>query len=151
MLFPCELHSVVLGLANPQQMDISVQALPITELARFTGLNAPIPGFIPISLRIGPFTISIVPKAVVDGINDDCFVGGIASITGKCSGQAPAMTAKTAILTTVHLTTSLVSMMNISLTTSSGGALVPASIFCTRSSVGRMIGRQSVQPLCWKR
>jgi hypothetical protein len=93
-------------LAYPQQILIIVQALPITELAWFTGLKAPIPAFIPNSLRIGPFTNSILPKAVVEGVSEDCLNEAIASDTGKYSGLAPAITAVTAISRTVYLMSS---------------------------------------------
>ena len=56
----------------------------MTELARFTALKAPMPEFIPISLRIGPFTRSMAPKAVVEGMSAVCLVEAMASITGKC-------------------------------------------------------------------
>jgi hypothetical protein len=93
---------VFLGLAKPWQMLINVQALPITEFAMFTALNAPIPQFMPISLRMGPFTRSIASNGVVEGISDDCLVAAVASITGKYSGLAPAITAIIATCSTVY-------------------------------------------------
>jgi hypothetical protein len=100
---PWELQRVLLVLAYPQHILIKVQALPNTEFAWFIGLNAAIPEFIPSSFRIGPFTISMLPKAVVEGAMDDCRIEAIARITGKYSGLAPAITATTAISRTVYL------------------------------------------------
>ena len=135
-----------MGRANPQQWLIRVQALPITEFALFTALKAASPEFMPISRAIGPLTRSMDSKCVVEGMRDDCPVEAMAKITGKCSGFAPAITAITAILVTVGLISSFVSIMNTSATTSSGSAQVPVCIFSTRSLVGRIMGLPSVQP-----
>ena len=78
-----------------------VQHLPIEELARFTGLRAPIPVFIPISLTMGPFTTTILAKEEVELNIDVTPLDAIARMTGKYSGFAPAITAFTATISTV--------------------------------------------------
>ena len=83
-------------------MLISVHALPITEFARLNGLSAAVPQFMPISLRIGPFTTIMRPQEVVElGIDGSCEAAS-ARITGKCSGRAPAITAIAATFSTVY-------------------------------------------------
>ena len=68
-----------------------------------------------------------------------------ARITGRYSGRAPAMTALTATFSTVNSQNSRNAVGRSRPTTSSGGWLVPLSIASTRASVGRTIGRKSVQ------
>ncbi len=68
-------------------------------------------------------------------------------MTGKCSGSAPAITAFTATFSTVDSQNSIPIVGRIFPTTSPGARLVPASIHSTRSSVGKTIGKKSVQLL----
>ena len=68
-----------------------------------------------------------------------------ARITGRYSGLAPAITALTATFSTVSSQNSRNAVGRSRPTTLSGGWLVPLSIAATRSSVGRMTGRKSVQ------
>ncbi len=105
----------------------------------------------PISLRTGPFTTIMLAKEVVELGKEGRPEAPRARMTGKCSGRAPAMTAMTASLSTVYLSRSSWVVTDIMPTHSSGLWSVPVSISATRSSVGRMIGRPSVQPLSRKR
>ena len=65
-----------------------------------------------------------------------------ASTTGRYSGRQPAITALIATFSTVHSARSGGSTH----TTSPGARDVPSSIRSTRSSVGGVTGRPSVQP-----
>jgi len=95
----------------------------------------------PISWRIGPLTTAML---VIEVVLLDLAVDPLAasaSITGKYSGRAPAMTAFTATFSTVYSQNSRNEVGRIRPTISSGGWLVPFSIAATRSSVGSTIGR----------
>ena len=99
----------------------------------------------PSSLRIGPFTSEIVAHDVVLLERAEMPVEAIASTTGKYSGLAPAMTAFTATFSTSNSHASRNAVGRIWPTIFSAACFVPFSISSTRSSVGRMIGRKSVQ------
>ena len=103
------------------------------------------PEFMPISLRIGPLTMATVANEVVELDRAVMPPAIIARITGRYSGLAPAITALTATFSTVNPQNSRKAVGRMRPTTSSGAWLVPASIACTRSSVGSTIGRKSVQ------
>ena len=75
-------------------------ARPMTELASAFGPSAPIPEFIPICLRIGPFTSTMLALEVVESIYGTWLAS--ARITGRYSGLAPAMTAMMATFSTVN-------------------------------------------------
>ena len=106
---------------------------------------APVPAFIPIAWRMGPFTTAIdatalelLPRAVTP-------VAARARITGKYSGRAPDITAFTATFSTVYCQYSRKCVERIRPTISSGLRRVRASMAATRSSVGSTMGRPSVQ------
>src|ERR1700740_3475544 len=106
------------------------------------------PQFMPISWRIGAFTTAML---VIDVVLLDLAVDPLAAsarITGKYSGRAPAIAAFTAPFSTVYSQNSRNEVGLIRPTISSGAWLVPFSIAVTRSSVGNVIGRQSVQWFC---
>ena len=103
------------------------------------------PASMPISFRIGPLTTEIVANDVVLLDRAVCPLAAIARITGKYSGRAPAITALTATFSTVNSQNSRKRVGRIRPTTLSRGKLVPLSIFATRSSVGSVTGRKSVQ------
>src|SRR5687767_4766353 len=113
----------------------------MVALAWLNGAIAPVPTFMPISWRIGPFTATmaaielvVLPRALTP-------VDARARITGKYSGRAPAMTALTATFSTVYSQYSRNAVGRSRPTIVSGGRLVPVSIASTRASVGRTIGR----------
>jgi hypothetical protein len=99
----------------------------------------------PISSRIGPLTT--MPPAIEEVLLDLAVipVEAMARITGRYSALAPAITALTATFSTVSSHGSRYSVGLSRPTISSGAWLVPSSIAATRSSVGSMIGRKSVQ------
>ena len=103
------------------------------------------PEFMPISLRIGPLTIAMVAKDVVELERPVIPLASAARMTGRYSGRAPAITALTATFSTVNSQNSRNAVGRRRPTTSSRARLVPASIASTRSSVGSTIGRKSVQ------
>src|SRR6266568_6149751 len=117
----------------------------MVALAWLKGAMAPVPEFILTLSRIGPFTTTIAAIELVVLPRALTPVAAKARITGKYSGRAPAMTALTAIFSTVNSQASRKLVGRRRPTTWSGEWLVPESIRATRSSVGRMIGRQSVQ------
>ena len=84
----------------PALFESNVKALPMVALARLWGPMAPVPEFMPISLRIGPFTMIMFAIEVVE-LPKGAMVA-MARITGKYSGRAPAMTALTATFSTVR-------------------------------------------------
>jgi hypothetical protein len=102
---------------------------------------APMPEFMPISLRIGPFTIDSVAHDDVLLERAVMPLAAIARITGRYSGRAPAMTALTATFSTSNSQNSRNAVGRRRPTILSGGCDVPLSIRSTRSSVGRMMGR----------
>jgi hypothetical protein len=83
-------------------LDISVQALPIVELAWLNGPTDPIPEFILICSRMGPFTTTILAAEDVELRSEVAPVDAMARITGKYSGLAPAITALTATISTLY-------------------------------------------------
>src|SRR4030042_5504344 len=115
----------LLGRISNQQVDISDHALPMTELAILTGESAPMPEFMPISLRIGPLTSSIADQLEVEDWMASSLWAAVASITGKYSGFAPGITASTATFCTEYWTMPRISNRIISPTISSGSAHVP--------------------------
>jgi hypothetical protein len=106
---------------------------------------APVPEFIPISLRIGPLTTTIAAIELVVLPRALTPLDASASITGKYSGRAPAITALTATFSTVYSQYWRNWFERICPATSSGLRLVWASISLTLFSVGRTIGSLSVQ------
>src|SRR3712207_4743688 len=82
--------------------DSSAQDRPIVALAWLYGPIAPIPAFMPISWRIGPFTTAIAAAELVVLPRALAPEAAIARITGKYSGFAPAITALTATFSTVY-------------------------------------------------
>src|SRR5436190_5766974 len=119
-------------------------ARPIVEFAWLYGPIAPIPEFIPISLRIGPLTTEKIANDVVELDRAETPLAAIARITGRYSGFAPAITAFTATFSTVNSHHSRYEVGRSRPTTSSGLRLVAASIASTRSSVGSTTGMKSV-------
>ena len=103
------------------------------------------PELMPISLRIGPLTRLIMASDVVLTERAVTPLAACARITGRYSGLAPAITALTATFSTVSSQNSRNEVGRSRPTTLSGGWLVPLSMAATRSSVGRMTGRKSVQ------
>src|SRR5919199_6013410 len=95
-------------------------ARPIVALAWLYGPIAPVPAFMPISPRIGPFTTAIAATALEDDPRAVTPVAASARITGKYSGRAPAITAFTATFSTVYSHASRNSVGRMWPTTSSG-------------------------------
>src|ERR1700733_5233032 len=106
---------------------------------------APTPEFMPISLRIGPFTTAIIADELDELLRAESSDAARARITGKYSGRAPAITAFTATCSTVNCQAARNSTGCKWPTISSGGWLVPANMASTRSRVGSTIGSLSVQ------
>src|ERR1700722_15325236 len=106
---------------------------------------APMPAFMPISSRIGPFTTTMAEAELEVLPRAETCEAASARMTGKYSGLAPAMTAFTATCSTVysHATRNLTGCRWP--TISSPAWLVCASIAATRFSVGSTIGSLSVQ------
>ena len=117
----------------------------MVTLAWLYGPMAPMPTFMPISVRMGPLTTARFAIEVVLLDLAELPVAAKARITGKYSGLAPAITAFTATFSTVYSQYSRNSVGRMRPTTSSGLRCVPLSIAATRSSVGSSIGRKSVQ------
>jgi hypothetical protein len=103
------------------------------------------PEFIPISFRIGPLTTTTFAIEVVLLDRAVTPLAASARMTGKYSGRAPAITAFTATFSTVNSQNSRKEVGRNRPTTLSGLWLVPLSIAATRSSVGKVTGRKSVQ------
>ena len=105
------------------------------------------PASIPISLRIGPLTREIVAepschlfrRAIADRSRPS---PGSPANTQAARRPSPELTAT---FSTVNSQNSRKHVGRIRPTTLSGGRLVPFSIFATRSSVGSVTGRKSVQ------
>ncbi len=120
----------------------------MVELARLPWPRAFLRAFIPISLRIGPLTITTGPEnhrvhSRPWMLNRSVQAASTAaSTTGRYSGLQPAITALIATCSTVTGT----SAGGTTATTSCGSRLVPSSIRRTRASVGGTTGRPSVQP-----
>src|ERR1700722_7503369 len=106
---------------------------------------APTPAFMPISLRIGPFTTAIIADELEELLRAESSDAASARITGKYSGRAPAITAFTATCSTVNCQAARNSTGCKWPTISSGGWLVPANMASARSRVGSTIGSLSVQ------
>src|SRR5215467_7139181 len=106
---------------------------------------APMPAFMPIWWRIGPFTTTIAADELEVEPRADTCEAASARITGKYSGRAPAITAFTATFSTVYSQATRNSVGCICPATSSGLRLVCASMAATRFSVGRTMGSPSVQ------
>src|SRR5204863_6691322 len=100
-------------------------ARPIVALAWLYGPIAPVPAFIPISRRIGPFTTAIAATALEDDPRAVTPVAASARITGKYSGRAPAITAFTATFSTVYCQYSRKCVERMRPTISSGLRRVP--------------------------
>src|SRR5580704_5280390 len=106
---------------------------------------APTPQFMPISLRIGPLTTTIIAEELELDERADSSEAASARITEKYSGRAPAITAFTATCSTVNSQAARNSTGCRWPTISSGGWLVALSMASTRSRVGSTIGNLSVQ------
>src|SRR5580658_917014 len=106
---------------------------------------APTPAFMPISLRIGPFTTAIIADELDELLRAESSDAASARITGKYSGRAPAITAFTATCSTVYSQAARNSTGCRWPTISPGGWLVALSMASTRSRVGSTIGSLSVQ------
>jgi len=98
------------------------------------------PQFIPMLCRMGPLTTAIEAAELVVLPRAETPLAARARITGRYSGRAPAMTAFTATFSTSNCQASRVEVGRMRPTISSGRWLVPASMACTRSSVGKTIG-----------
>src|SRR3954451_4690390 len=107
----------------------------MVALAWLYGPIAPMPQFIPISLRMGPLTTTIAEDELEVEPRAEISDAASARITGKYSGLAPAMTARTASFATVYSYTARNSVACMRPTISSGWRLVAASIAATRFSV----------------
>src|SRR5215475_9632356 len=105
------------------------------------------PLFMPISLQIGPLTTESAANDVVLDERAVTPLADIARITGRYSGLAPAITALTATFSTSNSQNSRNAVGRNLPTILSRATLVPLSIASTRSSVGSVIGRKSVQRL----
>ena len=116
----------------------------MVTLAWLYGPMEPMPAFIPISWRIGPFTTLRHVCEVVLPWREVWLDAASARMTGKYSGRAPAITAFTATFSTVYSQVSRKLPARMRPTTLSGGWLVALSIAATRSSVGSTIGKKSV-------
>jgi hypothetical protein len=102
----------------------------MVALGWFYGPIAPMPQFMPISWRIGPFT-TVITEAGLDVLaRAEMPVAARAKMIGKYSGLAPAITALTATFSTVYSHSPRFGVGRIRPTTSSGLRLVPASIHC---------------------
>src|SRR4029453_8380447 len=77
-------------------------ARPIVAFAWLYGPMTPMPEFMSISLRIGPFITEMVANEFVLLDRAVMPLEASARITGKYSGLAPAMTALTATFSTVN-------------------------------------------------
>ena len=106
--------------ASPELMVIRVHARPMTALAWLNGLSAPRPEFMPISSRMGPFTMAMRENEVVELGMEASSLAASARMTGRCSGPAPAMTALTATFSTVYSSLSWSMVTVIRPTTSVG-------------------------------
>jgi hypothetical protein len=104
------------------------------------GPIAPVPQFILISLRTGPFTTTIAEEELDVDPRALTSEAASARMTGKYSGRAPAITAFTATLSTVYSQWPRNSVACMWPTTSSGLRLVAPSMAATRFSVGKTIG-----------
>ena len=100
----------------------------MVALAWLYGPIAPVPAFIPISWRTGPFTTAIVAIALELLLRAVTPVAARARMTGKYSGRAPAITAFTATFSTVYSQCSRKCVERIRPTTSSGFRRVPSSM-----------------------
>ncbi len=126
----------------------------MVAVAWFQGPRAPMPSFMPSSWRIGPLIRERVAKEVVEDERAVMPEEAMARITGRYSGRAPAITALTATFSTSNSQASRKAVGRSRPTILSRDRLVPLSIASTRASVGRMMGRKSVQRLSmnsWRR
>src|ERR1017187_3535596 len=143
IVLPSVSQALTLVRRSPAVFDINVNARPTTALDLLYGPIALVPQLNLSLLRMGPLITTIFAIELVELPNGACVAS--AKITGKCSGEAPAMTALMATFSTVSCRAPPV--MLIVLITSSGLWLVPLSIAATRFSVGRMIELKSVHSL----
>ena len=98
-----------------------------------------VPG--PLQINTGPTGIVVARRPCM--LNVSLHTASIAAIThGRYSGRHPAITAFTAIFSTVSSTRS----GGATATTSSGARVVPSNICNTRSRVGGTTGSPSVHP-----
>ena len=127
---------------------VSCTARPMVRFARLPCPKTLTPLFMPIALVPGPLQIMTGPTGIVVAstpciLNSSLHTASSAVIIqGKYSGSAPAITALIAIFSTVSSTKFGGAMA----TTSCGLRVVPVSMRSTRSGVGGMTGKPSVQP-----
>ena len=100
-------------------------ARPMVAFAWLNGPSAPIPLFIPISRRTGPFTTTMEAKELVELWSAVSLLPASARMTGRYAGLAPAITALAATFSTVYSQSSCVSVGRIRPTTSSGAGSFP--------------------------
>src|SRR5271170_7046627 len=143
MVLPRVSHAFTLLRRSPAVLDIRAKARPTTAFDLLYGPIALVPQLNLSLLRIGPLITTIFAIELVELPKGACVAR--AKITGKCSGDAPAITALMATFSTVSCRAPPV--MLIVLITSSGLWLVPLSISVTRFSVGRLIQLKSVHSL----
>src|SRR6185437_1776231 len=150
IVLPSVSQAFTLFRRSPAVLDMIVKARPTTALDLLYGPIAFVPQLNLSLLRIGPLITTIFAIELVELPKGACVAR--AKITGKCSGDAPAITALMATFSTVSGRAPPVIL--IVLITSSGLWLVPFSIAVTRRSVGRMIELKSVHSLSsksWRR
>src|SRR5512147_130469 len=100
----------------------------MVALAWLYGPMAPMPQFMPISLRIGPLT-TVITEAELDVLaRAEMPVAARASRIGRYSGLQPAITALTATFSTVYSHRPRFGVGCMRPTTSSGLRLVPRSM-----------------------
>src|SRR5580658_3731697 len=143
MVLPRVSQAFTLLRRSPAVLDIRAKARPTTAFDLLYGPSAFVPQLNFSLLRIGPLITTMFAIELVELPKGACVAR--ARITGKCSGDAPAITALIATFSTVSGRAPPVIL--IVLITSSGLWLVPLSISVTRFSVGRMMVLKSVHSL----
>src|SRR5215470_15881419 len=134
--------------APPRFAQIKRSARPIVAFARWPGPSAPAPPLMPSAPRAGPFTMkigataSVVPETPTR-LNASSHIASTPAITtGRYSGRQPAITALTAMRSTVaRPSAGATSAIN-----SSRERPAPAMAASTRSRVGGTTGSPSVTP-----
>src|SRR5215467_4822688 len=134
--------------APPRFAQIKRSARPIVAFARWPGPSAPAPPLMPSAPRAGPFTMkigataSVVPETPTR-LNASSHIASTPAITtGRYSGRQPAITALTAMRSTVARP----SAAPTSAINSSRERPAPAMAASTRSRVGGTTGSPSVTP-----
>src|SRR5882724_10824896 len=136
------------GRAPPILTQQRRRARPIVAFARQPGPKTPAPELMSSAPRIGPFTItsgataSVVPDTPSRQNRSSQTASTAASTTGRYSGRQPAITALTAIFSTVARP----KLGGISATSSSRERPEAATAAATRAAVGGTAGSPSVTP-----